>query len=109
MDLESLVRPSQSPVTLGTRRITPVRTQVATDTAGGTWGVAGNLPVAVEVPPEADPLVFNFEVKKSKEHQEVSRETEKIRVQNPNDPDQYVVIERLKSVRFKEKKAETIA
>jgi hypothetical protein len=109
MDLESLVRPFESPAPLGTRRITPVRTEVPTETAGGTWGVAGQLPVAVEVPPGEDPQLLSFDTKKRKEHREVSRDTERVRVENPDEPNQYVVIERLKSVRFREKKPDTIA
>lgn len=109
MDLETLVRPFAAPNPLGTRRITPVRTAVPTETAGGTWGVAGNLPQAVEVPPGEDPTFFNFEVKRSKEHNDVSHETEKVRIENPDDPSQYVIAERIKSIKFREKKPETIA
>jgi hypothetical protein len=109
MDLETLVRPFQSPTPIGTRRITPVRTAVATETAGGRWGKPGNMPVPVEVPPGEDPLLVSFEVKKRKEHQDVSRETEKVRIQNPDDPDQYVIAERIKKITFKEKKAEAMA
>lgn len=109
MDLESFVRPFQRPENLGTRRIRSVTTQVPDQTAGGTWGIAGNLPVAVEVPPGEDPALLSFTVSKRKEHREVSRETERVRVENPDDPNQYVIIERIKSVRFKEKKPESIA
>lgn len=109
MDLETLVRPFETKSPLATKRITPVRAEVPTETAGGRWGKAGNLPVPVEVPPGEDPLTIGFEVKKSKEHDLVSRETEKVRVQNPDDPNQYVVIERLKSASFKDKKPDTLA
>jgi hypothetical protein len=109
MDLESLIRPYQAPSTIGTRRIVTVRTKVPEETAGGTWGVAGNLPVAVEVPPGEDPALLSFTTKKKKDHEEISRVTEKVRVENPDDPSQYVVVERIKSVKFKEKNAETLA
>lgn len=108
-DLESLVRPYQAPAPVSTKRITPVRTDVPDETAGGRWGKAGNLPVPVEVPPGEDPLLINFEVKKKKEHNEVSRETEKVRVENPDDPNQYVITERIKKITYREKKAETLA
>ena len=109
MDLETLVRPFETGSPIGTKRITPVRTEVPTETAGGRWGKAGNLPVPVEIPPGEDPLTVGFEVKKRKEHDDVSRETEKVRIENPNDPDQFVIAERIKKITFKEKQAEAMA
>lgn len=106
-DLEALVRPFQAPAPTATRRIVSVRTKVPTETAGVAWGAAGALPTAVEVPPGADPFLFNFNVKKW--NQETSRETETVRVENPSDPSQYVMVERIKKITFKEKDPETVA
>lgn len=109
MDLETLVRPFTTPNPLGTRRITTVRTKVPTETSGGTWGVAGNLPVAVEVPPGEDPLSIGIATQKKTNHIEISRETEKVRVENPEDPNQYVIVERIKNIGFKDKNPDTLA
>lgn len=109
MSLEALVRPFQAPQSTATRRIVPVRTQVPPETAGVKWGVAGDLPVAVEVPVGEDPLAFSFEVTKRAAHNAIKMETERVRVENPDDPNQYLITERIKRVTFKEKDAAALA
>jgi hypothetical protein len=106
---EPLVRPWQSSAAVATRRIVSVRAQVATETAGGTWGVAGTLPTAVEVPVGEDPQSIAIEVKKTKRQDAVQRDIERVKVTNPDDPDQFVVVERIKRIRFKEKDADSVA
>lgn len=106
---ESLVRPFQKTTTSPTRRVVAQRTEVEVTEAGTTWGDAGTLPEATEVPAGESPLDISFEVRKTKRQDEVSRETERVKVTNPDDPSQYVVVERVKKISFKEKDPEAVA
>lgn len=108
--LEQVVRPSQKPQVVPTRRIVSVRELVEVEPAGVKWGKAGNLPNAVEVPAEEDPGGISFTVKKEKEYtlDYGKSTTQKVRVQNPDDPSQYVVEERLKRAVFTDKKPDTV-
>lgn len=107
--LEQLVRPFQAPNTIGTRRIVSTQTVITPDPVIVTWGQAGDMPVAVEVPPGEDPLLLAFEVKKKARHDLIARETERVRITNPEDENQYVIVERIKKATFKEKNAEAVA
>lgn len=106
---EQIVRPSETPRTLTTRRILSTREVVEVTEARAAWGKTGQLPTAVEVPPGEGPFLFNFTVKEKKEHNAVDIKTQRIKVVNPDDNNQYVVTERIKSITFREKKASTIA
>lgn len=110
MSFEQLVRPAQKTSILPTRRILSTREVVEVQPAGATWGKAGTLPTAIEVPPEEDPAGISFTVKKDKEHTldyEGSKK-QKVRVENPNDPGQFVVEERLVKAKFVDKKPDTV-
>jgi len=56
------------------------------------WGTVGTLPAPV-------PLTTGFEVAKT-EHIEEWRETEPVRIENPDDPSQYVMAARTKRMGF---------
>lgn len=104
MALEILVRRYQKPQTSSGRRLISTREVVDVQPAILSWGAPGQLPEKVEVPIGEVPPLYAFEVKKKgKEQQETAKVTEKVRIENPDDPDQYVVTERIKSIRFKEK------
>lgn len=107
--LEQLVRPFQSPDAIATRRIVRSQTTITPDPVVVTWGEAGDMPVAVEVPAGEDPQEIGFEVKKRARHDLVARETEKFKITNPDDPNQYVIAERLKKATFKEKNVDAVA
>lgn len=108
---EQLVRPSQKPQVVTTRRIVSVREVVEVTPAGVVWGKPGTLPTAIEVPPEESPAGINFVVKKPHEHtlDYGKSTTQKVKVTNPDDPSQYVVVERLKKAKFTDEKPETMA
>ena len=108
---EQIVRPAQKVSVTPTRRILSTREIVEVKPAGATWGKPGTLPVAIEVPPEEDPAGISFTVKKDKEHEldyEGSKK-QKVRVENANDPNQFVVEERLIKAKFVDKKPDTAA
>jgi len=56
------------------------------------WGTVGTLPAPV-------PLTTGFEIAKT-EHIEEWRETEPVRIENPDDPEQYVMAARTKRMGF---------
>lgn len=97
--LEGIIRPFQQPDRLTRRRIVATNTKLDVNPVSLTWGEAGNLPV-----PQT---TVNFTVKKEKDHIEISRETELVRIENPDDPSQYVMVERPKNITFREKGAPT--
>jgi len=106
---EQLVRPSQRPNVVPTRRIVSVREVVEVEQSGVTWGKSGTLPDAIEVPAGEDPSDISFTVKKDKEFtlDYGKSTTQKVKVQNPDDPSQYLVEERLKKAVFTDKKPDT--
>jgi hypothetical protein len=108
---EQVVRPAQKPQVVTTRRIVSVREVVEVEPAGVKWGKPGTLPTAIEVPPEEDPGGISFTVKKDKEHEldYAKSTTQKIKITNPDDPDQFVVAERIKKAVFKDKKPDNVA
>lgn len=106
---EQVVRPSQRPNVVPTRRIISVREVVEVEPSGATWGKAGTLPTAIEVPPGEDPAGISFTVKKSKEYNlDYDKSTkQQVKVHNPDDPSQFVVEERLKKAVFTDKKPDS--
>lgn len=96
--LEQIVRPFQSPVVIGTRRIIANNTQVAVTQAQLRWGEAGSLPSATEEV-EDDPSV-GFKVKNDNETlKEKNRVVDTIEVPNNAGPGS-VTVERIKSITF---------
>lgn len=103
MTIEQIVRPFQSPTPLNTRRVIPSSTKEAPQTATIIWGKPGTMPVAVESAADQPVPMPGVNVKTKKvtdRNVEKSRETETIRIENPNDPSQYVIVERVKKITF---------
>lgn len=107
---EQVVRPSQRPNVVPTRRIVSVREVVEVEQAGATWGKAGALPTAIEVPPGEDPAGITIVFKKDKEYNlDYDKSTkQKVKVHNPDDPSQFLVEERLKKAVFTDKKPDSV-
>jgi len=107
--LEQIVRPFQSALAIGTRRVIVVPLDPPDDEASISWGVAGELPeaIATENPvTDGDPEAggIGYQIKSCNDTlQEKARNTEDVRVENPDDPDQYVIIARVKSMTFNKK------
>jgi hypothetical protein len=99
--LEELVRPFQSPAVISSRRIVTSNTKAPLETAHLEWGKSGALPSAIETAADQPAQGINFNTKKEDQHlKEKTRETERVKVQQEGNPDNYVVIERVKSVSF---------
>ena len=100
--MEQLVRPFQQPAVIATLRIHSVRDKVTVDPAIITWGAVGKLPEAIQQTDEFDGI--NFKIGECDDsNTELSRETSDIRVQNPDDPTQYVMVRRISKIAFKKK------
>lgn len=99
--LEGIVRPFQQPDRLLRRRVIAATEKVDVQPATLTWGAVGRLPV-----PQVG---VSFALKKDAEHDEVGRQTQKVRVENPDDPSQYIIVERTKSISFRQKRPPTLA
>jgi hypothetical protein len=97
--MEQIVRPFQSPFPLATRRIVVRDRGVVREDAIIQWGQAGSVPAATEETPEAGGG-FKVEACCKDVNTETKRETEQVRVENPKDPSQFVIIERIKKIAF---------
>lgn len=107
MNFEQIVRPFQRLPTQTTQRIIASRTKIDVPDAIAQWGQAGTLPGAIEITPTEDGFAFKV-VDCDERFQENSRETEDIRIENPDDPNQYVVDQRIKKITFnKQEPAQT--
>lgn len=99
--LEGIVRPFQQPDRLTRKRIVATNTKLDINPVSLTWGEAGNLP---------EPQVgVNFTLKKEKQHVAIEVISKPVRIENPDDPTQYVMVSRPTSIKFKEKAAPTFA
>jgi len=93
MRIESLVRPFQSPRDADIRS----RPQVPAVPAATPfeWGAAGSIGTVLQI------FITNFSVQDSRIFTEVSRTTEKHRVENPEDSSQFVIVDRIKDIKFR--------
>lgn len=97
--LESLVRPFQRPTVAGTRLIPVGRSTRQPDAVHAQWGASPQLPEKVTDLP-------NITLKSDQENwKEESRETRKIKIENPNNPDNWVEVERPEKMQFQKSKA----
>lgn len=107
--LEQIVRPFQAPTTLAKRRIVASNAKLDVEPATITWGTAGGLPSAVQKEDVQDGSEFKV-IDCNDQYQETSRKTEQKRVSNPNNPDDYLIIELTNRVSFlKNEKGRTAA
>lgn len=95
--LEQLVRPFQRP------DLAP-RTRIVVSTGAGTapiiieFGEAGALPTGKQD-------TFELKLEKEKEqYKETHRTTRNVRIENPDDPDQYVMVQRPEKMKLDKKK-----
>lgn len=105
--LELLVRPFQSPQPIRTSRVIATSTKLPPQTAHLEWGNTGALPSPVESAPLGPANGVDFKVKKEDQKLgEKAREVERIKVQQEGNPDNFVVIERIKQISFSNTKKE---
>jgi hypothetical protein len=99
--LEQILRPFEAPKPFDQRRIIATATKLPSETAHITWGSAGTLPTAIESAVNGPAKSGGFNTKKEKDEvTEKSRETEKVKIIQEGNPDNYVVYERPKSMTF---------
>lgn len=95
--LEQIVRPFQTPNTLATSRVVIGRnTQVQVTQAQLIFGAAGTLPTPTIHATGIDFKVTNCD----NTNREKSRQTHKVKVQQPGNPDNYVMVEAIDQIVF---------
>lgn len=97
--LESLIRPFEIRPVTGTRRLVGKSKKQAAQTAQLTWGTAGTLPTAV-VDTAPDDTTNPKTKRQDQQNTETKRSVQKYRVENPDDPTQFVEVERVVDVDF---------
>src|SRR5205814_10253990 len=98
--MEQIIRPFQLLDPTATIRVPVVRDQVAVQPAHLSWGAAGKLPTAVQQDPTFNGT--NFRVEECDTHlAENSRDTEDMRVEDPNNSNNYVIVQRIRRIDFK--------
>lgn len=100
ISLESIVRPYQRPVGVAFGRIISRTVAPSTDIATVTWGDVGTLPTPVQEDVPNEGGGFNVEVCDS-DYNETDRTVQPIKITNPGDSSQFVVVDRVKSMSFR--------
>jgi len=99
--LEQIVRPFQQSGAIASRGVVSTRARLQREKARLVWGSAGNMPTADKEEDGTDPSGYNFKLEACDDtYKEKSRDTEKIRVENPDDNSQYVMVDRIKLISF---------
>lgn len=100
--LEIIVRPYQSPLNLSRQAIEKIISTSGDVVANPVleWGDAGTVPAGVQQPIPTDGGGFKV-VCCNDSFTQKDRKPEKVRVENPDDPNQYVMVERDTQVKFK--------
>jgi len=99
--LEQIVRPYEAPQPFNSRRVIATAIRIPTETAHVSWGTTGTLPSAVESAPLGPAVAFSFNTKKEDQQlTEKARQTEKVKIQQEGNPDNFVVYERPKQITF---------
>lgn len=100
ISLERIVRPYQRPTGVSFGRIVSRTVAPSTDVATLTWGDTGTLPTPTQEDVPNDNVDFTVEVCDT-DFVETSREVQPIKVTNPSDANQFVVVDRIKSMSFR--------
>lgn len=102
--LEQVVRPFQTPGAIVSRQVSSKRIKKQREIARLLWGDTGSLPQPHKVPDDTSGG-YNFKLKDdcADTYSEGKRNTSKIRVENPDDSSQYVMVERIDSMSFQKK------
>lgn len=99
--LEQAVRPFQDAGNIASRQIVSKQIKKSRQRSRVVWGGIGTLPVADMEDTGTDPAGYSFKLEQcSDTYKEHKRETEQVRVSNPNDSSQYVDIDRIKLISF---------
>lgn len=101
--LEQLVRPFQTPISIATIRVVAKDLSTPKSDAIIQWGQAGTLPSPTEETKTPTGGISWKVDECSANLNEHSRKTDNVRVENPDDPSQYVVVQRINSISFDKK------
>lgn len=91
--MEAIVRPFQTEDIFTRGKIPVPSVNKEADPVVTSWGAKAALPE-----PESD--LIGVEIDKEEKYFERSRKKERVRIENPNDPSQYVIVERPKELKF---------
>jgi len=91
-EMEKIVRPFQSPTFINEKQVITTLPKVAKTSGVLEWGSQG-------APPTVSGLSFNTK-KNDKDYTEKERTTTPVRVQNPDDPNQYIMELRTDTIKF---------
>lgn len=100
-----VLRAFESPRVTATGRVIAVAAKQPLQLATISWGAAGAMPVAVAGVVAGS---GGFKIDTSTLNTEVYRITDPVRIENPDDSDQFVMVDRIKAIGFKKKKADEI-
>lgn len=99
-NLEQIIRPFQSKGVLSTRRIVSKSEKLETEEVIIEWGTAGDLPSASEIEKDEEGGINFNVVKCDDKFDEKNRKFTTVRIENPDDPSQYVMVERINQITF---------
>lgn len=101
--LEQIIRPFQSRDTLSNRRVVSKSTKIPTQEVIVEWGTAGDMPAADEIEKDEEGGISFNVVKCDDKFDEKNRKFKTVRIENPDDPSQYVMVERINQITFDKK------
>lgn len=106
MYMEQLARPFIAAQTLATRRIVAKNKAVTKGIAIIQWGNAGSMPTATQRVLNSDGL-GGYTISCCKDtNSEHSRINQKVRIENPDDPTQFIIVNRVRQIEFGKKSIE---
>jgi len=97
--MEQIVRPFQLFDPKATVRVNVIQDQVNVQPAHICWGTVGNLPTAVQQADNFNGINIRT-VECDDQSVENTRQTENVRVENPNDSSQYVIVQRIRQIKL---------
>lgn len=103
-NLEQIIRPFQNPDVLSRRRIVSKSTKIPTDDVTIEWGRSGDAPAASEVTHDEDTGGISFEVVHCDDKfDEKNRKFKTVRIEQPDNPDNYIMVDRIHQITFNKK------
>jgi hypothetical protein len=103
--LEAL-RPFETPLVAPKTRIVGKPLKQPLEIATLTWGGAGTLPTAIQIPVIGG---GGYKIDPTSMNNELWRITEPVKIENPDDPSQYVIVDRITKLAFQNPKGITAA
>lgn len=106
-NIEQIVRPFQNTDVISRRKIVSKSTKIPTQEVIIEWGRAGDAPAATQVEHDEEGGI-NWQTNNCDDKfDEKNRKFTTIRIENPDDPTQYVMVERINQINFNKKSEST--